>query len=251
MEWMIAAGAVLGSLLVTASLVFRRSLAKARRGGRAHVEHVRAEAERIRTAANQRLREAETALPRLRVEAEGARRAGTLHRDAEDLLTRQSAANETARRAAQSFNTALDRHRELLRSLEEAGLLRDTGEGPTIDTGRLRPAARETGASLGRHLQELEWYRVNGQKDGISGPLNTPAFTEEQAASLGGSLDRAGRVDEERIRELTRKAASGHDLLAQAPGNLAEAVRERKGLSQRIDAARVRRTGERAPGRKL
>ncbi|MGW8527077.1 MULTISPECIES: hypothetical protein [Nocardiopsidaceae] len=237
MEWLIAAGTVLGSVLTTAAVVFRRSLEKARRGGQARVAHVEAEAERIRAAANRRLREAETLLPRLRVEVESARRAGTLHRTADDLRARQSAAEERARRAAQSFNTALDREGELLRALRETGLLRDTAAGPVVDASRSPAAARAEAAVVGRHLQELEWYRVNGHEDGISGPLRAPAFTEERATALREGLDRAGRVDETWIRERTRGAVSGRNLLTDSPRSMAEAVRGRKGLQRRTGAA--------------
>ncbi|RKS06200.1 hypothetical protein DFP74_1824 [Nocardiopsis sp. Huas11] len=251
MEWLIAAGAALGSLVVTAAVVFRRSLGKARRGGRAKVDHIAKEAERIRAAANRRLLETEIALPRLRVEARSKKQAGTLHRDVDSLRTRQRTAEERARRAAQSFNAIPRRHRDLLHRLDEAGLLVETPTGPMIDTRGLSGRALEVAAAVGRDLQELEWYRENGLKDGISGPLGTPAFTEERAQALREELQRPGRVDEEGLRERTRRAVSGHDLLTDAPASLAEAVRGRTGPARRISVTGARGGDDRTPGRAL
>jgi hypothetical protein len=248
-EWLIAAGAALGTLFVTAAVVFRRSLGKARRGGRAKVEHIAKEAERIRAAANRRLVESEIALPRLRVEAESKKRAGTLHRDIDSLRERQRVAEERARRAAQSFNAVPRRHGDLLHRLEEAGLLVHTPTGPMIDTRGLSGRALEVAVSVGRDLQELEWYRENGLKDGISGPLRTPGFTEERAQALREELRRPGRVDEESVRERTRLAVSGRDMLADSPASLAEAVRGRTGPARRVSVASARGADGHTPGR--
>ncbi|QKW31928.1 hypothetical protein HUT17_02310 [Nocardiopsis flavescens] len=248
MAWLIPAGMLLAALVTTAVVVFRRSLAKARLGGRAKVELTETEAERIRAAANQRLSRAQTDLPRLRAEVERARQAGTLRRTAEDLEARQSAADARARRAAQSFNAAQERYQELLRRLDGAGLLIRSETGPRVDTTRLRGEALEAAASVGRHLQELEWYRVTGERDGISGPLRSPGFTDEHVAAVGESLG-PDRVDETGIRERTREVLAGQDLLA-SPVGVAEAVRNRKGLPRRLAPARARGAEEQAPKRK-
>ncbi|MDE3723168.1 hypothetical protein PWG71_17385 [Nocardiopsis sp. N85] len=248
MEWLIPAGTALATLVTTAAVVFRRSLVKARLGGRAKVELTEAEAARIRAAANQRLSKAQTDLPRLRAEVKSARMAGTLKRTAEDLYAQQGTANARARRSAQSFNAALERHRGLLRRLEESGLLIASEAGPTIDTTRLRGDALEAAASVGRHLQELEWYRTNGERDGLSGPLRAPGFSGEHVASLKVSLG-PDRVDEDRIHERTREVLAGQDLLT-PPTSVAEAVRKRKRLFRRDAPAPVRGAGEQNVGRK-
>ncbi|MFI6575569.1 hypothetical protein ACIBFB_07190 [Nocardiopsis sp. NPDC050513] len=218
MEWLIAAGAVLGTVFGSAVVVFRRSLEKAREGGRSKVEHVRAEAERIRARANALLLETEVKAPGLRTRAQSAEQAGTQGRTADEILERQRAAEASARRSAQSFNAALGQHRRGFDVLRDVGLLRDGAAGPTVDVSRPPARAREDAAELGRLIQELEWFRVNGDELGISGPLSTPvAITEGEVASIRAELSRPDRVDKRRIHALTHAVPLGRDLLAESP----------------------------------
>jgi hypothetical protein len=252
MEWLIAAATGLGSLLTTAAVVFRRSLKKGLEAGRARVKHSAVDNQRIIIEA-ERFRNTETrALPRLKMEVESIERGGGVIREAENLRERRRAAEEEARRAAQSFTTNLDREEGGLARLREAGLLIDSPTGPILDTSRIRPEARKTAAKVGVDIPELAWFRTHGQEEGIGGPLKAPPFTEKDVAEITRNASRPNRIDKDQIRRDEYRARgldTGHGPLADSPASLAEAVRGRTGPARRISVASARGADGHTPGR--
>ncbi|MDA8370220.1 MAG: hypothetical protein M0026_10165 [Nocardiopsaceae bacterium] len=238
--WMIAAAAALAVLFSVAVGMFARSVVKARTGGQARKNRAATDAARIRASASAKLVEARTKLPQAREDVRRAREAGTLRRTAADLLERAKGLQAAAKRLAQSYRAFSNRHENLLDRLDKEGVLLWENGAPTLDADRFPPGTERDVAFLQETLRTLRDYRNAGAEQHITGPLSTPvAITEQDVREVHAHLD-SDRVDEVKIRELTREAAFGSDMLHRTDAEtLREMTQGRRGLPRRVEVGRA------------